>query len=116
MSDIKIYGIKNCDTIKKTFKWLNDNNVDYTFHDYKKSGVDIDALKSAIQNLGWETVINQRGTTWRKLDDTTKQNINAESAVDIAIETPSIIKRPLLISTKGIQVGFSEEKIRNLIT
>jgi len=107
----KIYGIKNCDTMKKAFKWLDENNVSYDFHDYKKVAPDEAVLKRAIKNHGWESVLNKRGTTWRQLPDDVKVNMDTTNAISVAIENPSIIKRPLL--DKGpskkneIYLGFS---------
>ena len=106
MSDIKIYGIKNCDTMKKAFKWLDENSIEYVFHDYKKEGADLTALKQAIKDHDWETVINQRGTTWRQLPDDIKTAMNNENALKIAEENPSIIKRPLLIAENKSYLGF----------
>ncbi|MEM6780752.1 MAG: ArsC family reductase [Pseudomonadota bacterium] len=105
----KIYGIKNCDTMKKTFQWLDDQGIDYDFHDYKKLGADEDVLKSAIDQHGWEKVINQRGTTWRKLDDDIKNSMNAAKAIEVAVDYPSIIKRPLLAHNDNIHLGFDAD-------
>ncbi len=108
MSDIKIYGIKNCDTMKKAFKWFDAHGVAYDFHDYKKSGVDDDVLKGAMNDHGWEAVINRRGTTWRQLDDDLKANMDSKTAIKVAIENPSIVKRPLILDTKSLKtyLGF----------
>ena len=111
---IKLYGIPNCDTIKKTRKWLNDNAVDYKFHDYKKLGVPEKQLKKWIKQLDWESLLNKRGTTWRKLDDDIKDNINQDLAITVMIENPSIIKRPLLDIDGKYSVGFSEDNYRKL--
>lgn len=109
MTSITIFGIKNCDTMKKAFKWLDENGVTYSFHDYKKDGADRDVLERAIAEHGWENVVNRRGTTWRKLDDDVKASMNAESAVSAATESPSMIKRPLLVSGNRILIGFDED-------
>lgn len=105
---ITIYGIKNCDTMKKAFKWLGDHNIGYNFHDYKKSGIDESIIKQAITDHGWERVINKRGTTWRQLEDIIKNNIDTKLALNIAIDNPSIIKRPLLLNGNKIIIGFDE--------
>lgn len=107
---IKLYGIPNCDTIKKARKWLNDNAIDYEFHDYKKLGVPEKELKTWVKQVGWETLLNKRGTTWRKLDDNTKNNVNEASALQIMLDNPSIIKRPVLKDNKTILVGFNTEE------
>lgn len=104
---IKLYGIPNCDTIKKARKWLSDNELDYTFHDYKKQGVPEKELKAWVKKLGWEILLNTRGTTWRKLDDNVKKSINESSAIQIMLDNPSIIKRPVLSNGKTLLVGFS---------
>lgn len=106
---VKIYGIKNCDTMKKAFTWLNKNNVAYEFHDYKKQGADQDILKQAISQHGWESVINRRGTTWRKLPDNIRNGMDAAAALNIANENPSIIKRPLLVKADTIYLGFDDQ-------
>ena len=111
---IKIYGIPNCDTIKKARKWLKDNNFDYEFHDYKKLGVPEKELKAWVKQLGWETLLNKRGTTWRKLDDDTKNSVNEKSAIKIMLENPSIIKRPVLSDGKTLLVGFKADEYSTL--
>lgn len=111
---ITIYGIPNCDTIKKARKWLKDNGIDYEFHDYRKQGVPEKELGIWVKKLGWETLLNKRGTTWRKLDDKTKETINEDSAIQIMLDNPSIIKRPVLIKGKTILVGFSESDYSTL--
>lgn len=105
----KIYGIKNCDTMKKAFNWLDDAGVSYEFHDYKKEGANENALRDAIARHGWETVINRRGTTWRKLPDDVKDNMDEAAAIKVAIENPSIIKRPLLVTQDNVYLGFEDE-------
>ena len=106
---IKMYGIPNCDTIKKARKWLTANGVDYEFHDYKKAGVPEDELKLWIKTIGWEILLNRRGTTWRKLDDSVKKNIDEASAIQVMIENPSAIKRPALEIDDQLLVGFTED-------
>jgi len=103
-----IYGIKNCDTMKKAFKWLDAANINYSFHDYKKDAPDTNILGQAIAAHGWEAVINQRGTTWRKLDDATKSSMNADKAIPLALENPSILKRPLLVHNGETHLGFKD--------
>jgi arsenate reductase (glutaredoxin) len=111
---IKMYGIPNCDTIKKARKWLDANGVAYEFHDYKKSGVPEAELKKWVKKAGWETLLNRRGTTWRKLDDKTKDSINESSAIKLMLAQPSIIKRPVLVAGKTLLVGFDEESYKKL--
>lgn len=94
--------------MKKAFKWLEGNEISYEFHDYKKLGVDEDVLSKAIVTHGWEKVINKRGTTWRKLPEDIKSNMDAQSAIEQAKENPSLIKRPLLVQGKNSLLGFDE--------
>ena len=106
---ITIYGIKNCDTMKKAMKWLDGQGVDYHFHDYRKAGVPEQRLRHWIEVLGWETVINRRGTTWRKLDPAVRDTMDAEGAVTQATANPSLIKRPILEAGDALRAGFSQD-------
>lgn len=106
---VKIYGIKNCDTMKKAFKWLDDNNVAYEFHDYKKDGVDVAVLSQAIDTYHWKQVINQRGTTWRQLPEDIKENMDEMMARTVAMSNPSIIKRPIITTNDDITIGYDED-------
>jgi len=104
----KIYGIKNCDTMKKAFKWLDAQGISYEFQDYKKEAPSKEQASQWIELLGWENVINKRGTTWRKLDDTTKESMNNEQAITVMLDNPSIIKRPLIEHNDQTLLGFKE--------
>ena len=106
---IIMYGIKNCDTIKKARRWLEDAGVEYQFHDYKKDGLSPELLDSFIADPGWEALLNRRGTTWRKLPDEVKDNIDAASARTVMLDNPSIIKRPLLAAGNRRILGFSTD-------
>ena len=112
---ITVYGIPNCDTIKKARKWLDKNKIDYQFYDYKKKGVPEKQLKQWAKQLGWEILLNKRGTTWRKLDDDTKNSIDEKPAIQIMLENPSIIKRPVLEFNNTITVGFSEQEYKKIL-
>lgn len=112
---IKIYGIKNCDTLKKTLKWFDAQNADYQFIDYKKEAPTQALAQQFLAAHPWETVINKRGTTWRKLDDETKNSMTETKAVDLMLEQPSIIKRPIVVSNDTILVGFDEAAFQKLI-
>jgi arsenate reductase len=103
---ITVYGIKNCDTMKKALRWLDEQGLDYHFHDYKKEGVPEEALQAWISQLGWETVINRRGTTWRKLPEEVRDDMDAVGAVSVALNNPSIIKRPILDTGRTLLAGF----------
>ena len=105
-----VYGIKNCNTMKKAFAWLDENGVSYEFHDYKKQGADPTVLEEALKQHEWAQVINKRGMTWRNLTEEQKKNINENNAVELALEKTSIIKRPLLVHDEKIYLGFDEDQ------
>lgn len=108
MADVTLYGIPNCDTVKKARKWLDANNVSYEFHDYKKHGIDKKSLGAWSKDLGWDALLNRRGTTWRKLPDADKQDVTEARAIDLMVEHTSIIKRPVLEYAGGRLLGFDE--------
>ena len=110
-----LYGISNCDTIKKAKRWLDDNNIAYDFHDYKKSGIDKKSLQAWCSEFGFESLLNKRGTTWRKLDDSLKENVDEAAAIEIMLENHSVIKRPVLISGKTRILGFDESAYQSLL-
>jgi len=101
-----MYGIKNCDTIKKARKWLDANGVAYQFHDYRGDGLDEAQLTGWVKELGWEALLNKRGTTWRGLPDEVKNSIDEASAIQVMLENPAAIKRPLLDTGSQRQLGF----------
>ena len=107
---ITIYGIRNCDTTRKALKWLDEQGRDYRFHDYRKDGVPEQRLRTWIDRLGWETVINKRGTTWRKLDETTRANMDAEGAAEAALHESALIKRPIVETGNTLLVGFNADE------
>lgn len=111
-----VYGIKNCDTIKKARKWLEQHNVDYVFHDVRDDGLDEPTLRSWIKAVGWETLLNTRGTTWRKLPEKDKSGMNEDKAVDLMLAQPAMIKRPVLKSGKTLHVGFKEADYKVLFS
>ena len=106
---ITIYGIKNCDTMKKARAWLDDHGVAYDFHDYKALGAPKDKLKQWSDKLGWETLLNRAGTTFRKLADAEKDGLNEKKALALMLEQPSMIKRPVLEMGAKLLVGFKPE-------
>ncbi|GAA2860638.1 ArsC family reductase [Aminobacter sp. P9b] len=106
---IKMYGIKNCDTIKKARTWLEGHGVAYDFHDYKASGIDRPSLEAWVEEFGWETVLNRAGTTFKKLPDADKQGLDAEKAIALMLAQPSMIKRPMLDLGGRRIVGFKPE-------
>ncbi len=107
---IQLYGIPNCDTMRKARKWLTDHGMEYVFHDYRKEGVNETLLRAWVKQLGWETLLNRRGMMWRKLSQEQRDNIDQASAIRIMLATPSIIKRPVLVQGEQILVGFSEDR------
>jgi len=101
-----LYGIPNCDTIKKAKKWLTDHSIDFSFHDFRKDGLEKKTLDKWSKQVGWETLLNKRGTTWRSVEQSTKDNINQASALDLMLENPAMIKRPVLTSGDATSEGF----------
>lgn len=118
--NIILYGIKNCDTIKKARRWLEKQKIEYTFHDFRIDGLDKKMLEEFLKYIDWEILLNKRGTTWRKLPETQKEILTKAKAVELMLEHPAIIKRPVLSLGENILVGFSEshyeEKLLSLIT
>ena len=111
---ITIYGIKNCDTMKKAIKWLKDNGIEFTFHDVRKDGLDEKQILAWEKELGWEVLLNRRGMLWRKVDQASKDNIDKKSAIELMKKDAGIIKRPILdLGDKRI-VGFSEDSYRKI--
>ncbi len=106
---VTIYGIKNCDTMKKAFNWLQDVGIDYEFHDYKKSGIDEATLKNWCGTLGWEKVLNRAGTTFRKLADAEKTELDESKAIALMMSNPSMIKRPIIDKSGTLEAGFKPE-------
>jgi len=107
---ITIYGIKNCDTMKKARAWLDKRGVDYAFHDYKTAGIDRERLEKWEKKVGWEKLLNRAGTTFRKLPDKDKAGLDAKKALALMEKQPSMIKRPVLDLGGGkLLVGFSPE-------
>ena len=106
---VTIYGIKNCDTMKKARAWLAEHSVEAAFHDYKKMGIDAAHLERWCAEAGWETVLNRTGTTFRKLDDADKQDLDTEKAIALMLAQPSMIKRPVLEADDRIIIGFKPD-------
>ncbi|MBB4122117.1 ArsC family reductase [Martelella radicis] len=104
-----LYGIKNCDTMKKAWTWLDAHDVAYEFHDYKKAGIDRAHLERWCDEAGWETVLNRAGMTFRKLADEEKQDLDRDKAVALMLDKPSMIKRPVLEDGDRLIVGFKPD-------
>jgi arsenate reductase len=109
MSSITIYGIKNCDTMKKARAWLDGHGVAYDFHDYKAAGIAREKLKAWSDQVGWETLLNRAGTTFRKLPDADREGLNERKALALMLAQPSMIKRPVLEAGSRLLVGFKPE-------
>lgn len=108
MSNIQLYGIPNCDTVKKARQWLDARGIGYTFHDYKKAGADPAKLAAWVDQAGWEKLLNRSGTTFRKLPDADREGLDAARAVALMAAHPSCIKRPVVEHPGGLLVGFRE--------
>lgn len=103
---VTVYGIRNCDTLKKSLHWLDEHAVAHTFHDYRKQGLSGELLEEMIAALGWEALVNRRGTTWRALDEAVRQQIDADSARQLMLDQPALIRRPVVRAGDTWLVGF----------
>ncbi len=105
-----VYGIKNCNTVKSALDWLKKNKIEFDFHDYKSKGITETKLKAWSKQVGWESLVNKRGTTWRQLDEATQKKITSEkAAIALMLEKTSVIKRPLIEEDgKVLALGFDE--------
>ena len=106
---LTMYGIPNCDTVKKARTWLDGRGLSYTFHDYKKMGIDKTKLEGWVQQAGWETLLNRAGTTFKKLPDADRENLTEKKAIALMLAQPSMIKRPVVEKKGRIVVGFKPE-------
>jgi len=111
---VEMFGIANCDTIRKARRWLAEHDIACLFHDYKKEGVDARQLARWVERVGWEVLLNKRGTTWRKLSDADKMDLDRGKAIALMCAHPSMIKRPVLVSDDQIVVGFAEPQYSGL--
>ena len=110
MKPVTIYGIPNCDTMKKARTWLDGHGIPYEFHDYKKAGIDRARLEAWSRTVGWETLLNRAGTTFRKLPDSDTRNVDEKKAIALMLAQPSLIKRPVLdLGRDRLLVGFKPE-------
>ena len=107
---VTMYGIPNCDTIKKARAWLDGAGVTFAFHDYKKAGIDAATLDGWIDALGWEVLLNRAGTTFRKLPEAERQGVDRARATALMLAQPSMIKRPVLVHDGGVEVGFRPDR------
>lgn len=105
---LKIYGIKQCSTMQKAFAWLQAHDMEYEFHDYKKCGIDAATLEQWCSLIPWQKLLNTRGTSWRKLSEADRENIDQVKAIQLMAKTPSLIKRPLILGGREPVLGFEE--------
>lgn len=112
-----IYGIKNCNTVKSALEWLNKNKIEFDFHDYKKSGITEAKLKEWSKQVGWESLVNKRGTTWRQMEESVqKKVVDEKSAIALMLEKTSVIKRPLIEEkNKVLLLGFDEAEYKKVL-
>lgn len=109
-----LYGIKNCDTVKKARKWLESQGINYQFHDFRADGINAKQVQQWLQALGWETLVNKRSTTWKQLDEATRAAMNEQIAAETILAQPTLIKRPLLDTGNTLTVGFKETEYQSL--
>lgn len=111
-----VYGIKNCDTIKKTRKWLENNNIPYNFHDFRVDGITPTLINELSSNMSWELLLNKRSTTFRSLDDNIKKSLDENSFKEIVLTQPTLIKRPVLRHNNTTHVGFKEQQYQEIFS
>ncbi|MFC0309387.1 ArsC family reductase [Gallibacterium trehalosifermentans] len=107
---LTVYGIKNCDTVKKTFAWLQQHQLEAVLHDYRQHGIDHQFLQHVTEIFGWENLVNKRSTTWRNLDEQTKNNINSHNVIELLLQQPTLIKRPIVLGKQIQLIGFNEKQ------
>ena len=107
---ITVYGIKNCDTVKKALKWLADHNIEHKLHDYRVDGLDTAFLQKAEAQFGWENLVNKRSTTWRNLHEDVKKTLSKTTALSVLAENPTLIKRPIILQDGKTLIGFDAKE------
>ena len=107
---ITVYGIKNCDTVKKALKWLTDHNIEHKLHDYRVEGLDKSFLQQAEAQFGWENLVNKRSTTWRNLDENVKKTLSKSTVLSVLADNPTLIKRPIILQEGKALIGFDEKE------
>ncbi len=110
-----LYGIKNCDSVKKARLWLEKNNIAYQFHDFRVDGLSTQQLSVFIEKAGWENLLNRRSTSWRQLDEQQKSDLNAVKAASLMLENLTLIKRPVLDTGEQLYIGFNTENYQTLL-
>jgi Spx/MgsR family transcriptional regulator len=109
---ITLYGIKNCDTVKKARRWLEDNGQEFTFHDVRTDGLDKIEVKRWLREAGFDVVVNKRSTTWKQLDDVQKDGLSEANSLDLLLANPTLIKRPVLTINNTVLVGFKADQYK----
>lgn len=115
MPAITLFGISNCDTVRKARRWLDQQRLAYNFHDFRKDGLNATQVKHWLSLIEWEDLLNKRGRTWRELPETEKQVKNATQVVSLCCKYPTVIKRPVLVSGKHIIIGFDPDRYAGLL-
>ena len=113
---VTLYGIKNCDTVKKARKWLDSRAIDYQFHDFRVDGLSPESVQAWMDELGWEALVNKRSTSWKQLDPAARDAMSAVEAKAAILEQPTLIKRPLMDTGHSISVGFSQASFEKIFT
>ena len=111
---ITVYGIKNCDTVKKALKWLADHNIEHKLHDYRVDGLDTAFLQQAEAQFGWENLVNKRSTTWRNLEDDVKKTLSKATALSVLAENPTLIKRPIILQEGKALIVVDEKEYQTV--
>jgi Spx/MgsR family transcriptional regulator len=109
-----LYGISNCDTVKKAKNWLETNQLEYSFHDFRKQGLEPEIIQSWLTQIPWDKLLNKRSTTWRNLEPEVQQSVNAENIIHLLVENPTLIKRPVLKVNGIINVGYNVDIYKGL--
>lgn len=102
-----LFGIKNCDTVKKARRWLEEAAIDHEFHDFRSDGLTTAQVERWLEQLDWQTLVNRRSTTWKQLPEATRQSLNADNVVELVLDHPTLIKRPVLETDTLVKVGFT---------
>ena len=112
--DITVFGISNCDMVRRARRWLDDHEIAHGFHDFRVDGLNRELLRAWIESLGWESVINKRSTSWKALAPALRDEMDSDSACAAALETPTLIKRPVLTGPDLLEIGFQERRYAEL--
>jgi arsenate reductase len=109
-----LFGISNCDSVKKAKNWLETNNIDFSFHDFRKQGLEPETVQDWLNRIPWDKLLNKRSTTWRNLGSEVQQSVNSETVVQLLVANPTLIKRPVLAVNGIINIGFNVDTYRGI--